>query len=58
VLEKLHREPRVVDESAARSLQEGLEEMQALQRLGLFPEVGHSVKNTNVLESVVAFVTV
>ncbi len=37
--------------SAARSLQEGLEETLTLHRLGLFDELGKSLKTTNCIES-------
>ena len=53
----LHRvvaELRVLNESAARSLEEGLEETLTLHRLGVFAELGTSFKTTNLLESVMA----
>jgi transposase-like protein len=53
-LERLYRELRVVNESAAASLAEGLEETLTLHRLNLFPELGLSFKTTNLLESVMA----
>ena len=53
-LERLHRELRVVNESAAASLAEGLEETLTLHRLHVFPELGVSFKTTNLLESVMA----
>jgi transposase-like protein len=53
-LERLHRELRVVNESAAASLAEGLEETLTLHRLGVFPELGVSFKTTNLIESVMS----
>lgn len=53
-LERLHRELRVVNESAAASLAEGLEETLTLHRLNVFPELGVSFKTTNLIESVMA----
>ena len=53
----LHRvvtDLRVLNESAARSLEEGLDETLTLHRLGVFPELGTSFKTTNLLESVMA----
>jgi transposase-like protein len=53
-LERLHRELRVMNESAAASLAEGLEETLTLHRLHVFPELGVSFKTTNLIESVMA----
>ena len=53
-LHRLVQELRVVNESAARSLEEGLDETVTLHRLGVFPELGTSFKTTNLLESVMA----
>lgn len=53
-LERLARELALVNESAARSLEEGLEETLTLHRLGVFPEMGTSFKTTNLIESVMA----
>lgn len=53
-LERLHRELRLMNESAAASLAEGLEETLALHRLNVFPELGVSFKTTNLIESVMA----
>jgi len=44
-------ELRLLNESALRSLDEGLEETLTLHRLGLFRELGISLKTTNCLES-------
>ena len=53
-LDRLHRELRLLNESAAASLAEGLEETLTLHRLGVFPELGVSFKTTNLIESVMA----
>ena len=53
-LDRLHRELRLRNESAAASLVEGLEETLTLHRLGVFPELGVSFKTTNLIESVMA----
>ncbi len=45
---------RVVNESAARSLEEGLEETLTLHRLNVVAELGTSFKTTNLIESVMA----
>ena len=50
-LEKLHAELQEINRSAARSLQEGLEETLMLHRLGVFEEVGRSLKTTNAIEN-------
>jgi transposase-like protein len=53
-LERVYRELRLVNESAAASLAEGLEETLTLHRLTVFPELGVSFKTTNLIESVMA----
>ena len=53
-LQRLIRELRVVNESAARSLEEGLDETLTRHRLGVFPELGRSFKTTNLIETVMA----
>ncbi len=53
-LDRLARELRGRNESAARSLAEGLEETLTLHRLGVAGELGRSLKTTNALESVMA----
>lgn len=53
-LDRLHRELRLVNESAAASLAEGLEDTLTLHRLNVFPELGVSFKTTNLIESVMA----
>lgn len=53
-LQRLHRQLRLVNASAAASLAEGLEETLTLHRLQVFPELGVSFKTTNLIESVMA----
>ena len=53
-LVKIHKELRVLNQSAAQSLEEGLEETLTLHRLGLFEKLGTSFKTTNVIESIQA----
>lgn len=53
-LQRLGRELAVLNESAARSLEEGLEDTLTLHRLNVFPELGVSFKTTNLIESVMA----
>lgn len=53
-LQRLVRELRVVNESAAASLEEGLDETLTLHRLNVFPELGVSFKTTNLIESVMS----
>ena len=53
-LSKIKRELVVINESAAASLEEGLEETLTLHRLGLFDKLGRSFKTTNVIESIQA----
>jgi putative transposase len=53
-IERLYRELRVINESAAASVAEGLEETLTLHRLNVFPELGVSFKTTNLIESVMA----
>lgn len=50
----LRRELPLVNRSAAASLEEGLEETLTLHRLGLFSQLGVSLKTTNCLESLLA----
>jgi len=50
-LTDLHAELQQINRAAARSLQEGLEETLTLHRLGLFDELGKSLKTTNCIES-------
>ena len=51
-LRKLVTELRLRNESAANSLEEGLEETLTLHRLGVFAELGKSLKTTNCIESI------
>ena len=51
---KLATELAKLNESAARSLEEGLEETLTLHRLNVYPELGTSFKTTNLIESVMA----
>ena len=53
-LERVHRELRIVNESAAASLAEGLDETLTLHQLNVFPELGVSFKTTNLIESVMS----
>ena len=50
-LTDLHAELQQINRRAARSLQGGLEETLTLHRLGLFEELGKSLKTTNCIES-------
>ena len=51
-LNKLHSELNELNQSAASSLAEGLEETLTLHRLGVYAVLGRSFKTTNCLESV------
>ena len=53
-LDKLHQELLSVNESAAKSLQEGLEETLTLHHLGLSAELKKSLSTTNCIESVMS----
>ncbi len=55
-LHRLHRDLETRNQSAARSLTEGLEETLTLHRLGVFALLGLSFKTTNCLESINAAV--
>ena len=55
-LYRLQRELDGRNQSAARSLAEGLEETLTLHRLGVFAVLGASFKTTNCLESINALV--
>lgn len=50
-LMELHAELEQLNRKAARSLMEGLEETLTLHRLGLFEELGASLKTTNCIEN-------
>jgi transposase-like protein len=56
MLTRLHGELRRLNEDAARSLAEGLEETLTLHRLGLADRLGAHLATTNGLESVLALV--
>ncbi len=47
----IRKELQLINESAVRSLDEGLEETLSLHRLGLFEQLGISLKTTNCIES-------
>ena len=49
---KIRAELAEINESAVRSLDDGLEETLTLHRLGLYAVMGRSLKTTNILESV------
>ncbi len=53
-LGKIRKELGLINESAAASLDEGMEETLTLHRLELFQELGKSFKTTNVIESIQA----
>lgn len=55
-LTQLHQALGLVNESAAASLREGLEETLTLHDLGIFPLLGASFKTTNCLESLNAMI--
>ena len=55
-LEQIHKELTLLNESAAASLREGLEETLTLHRLKVFPVLGQSFKTTNCLESLNAVI--
>ena len=51
-LQQVRQELRLLNASALTSLEEGLEETLTLHRLGVFRELGISLKTTNLLESI------
>ena len=53
-LNRLKNELKLLNESALASLQEGFEETLTLHRLGLFLQLGISMKTTNCIESVMS----
>ncbi len=55
-LQRLHQELRRLNEDAARSLAEGLDETLTLHRLGVADRLGCSLLTTNSLESILALV--
>jgi putative transposase len=52
LLDEIHRDLKVENLSAARSLKEGLDETLTLHRLGLITEFGRSFSTTNCIESI------
>lgn len=50
-LNAIRKELQLINESSVRSLDEGLEETLSLHRLGLFEQLGISLKTTNCIES-------
>ena len=55
-LYQIKKELSLINESAVRSLEEGLEETLTLHRLGLFEKLGKSLKTTNCIESIMALI--
>lgn len=53
-MKRLKLELKLLNESALASLEEGFEESLTLHRLGLFPQLGISLKTTNCIESLMA----
>lgn len=53
-LDRLYQELMTVNQSAANSLREGVEETLCLHRLGVSPELGKSLNTTNCIESVMS----
>ena len=53
---KLREELSLMNQSAVRSLDEGLEETLTLHRLGLFTKLGRSLKTTNCIESLMSLI--
>lgn len=51
-MDAIKRELRLINQSAVASLEEGLEETLTLHRLGLFAQIGRSLKTTNCIENV------
>ena len=51
-LNLIKRELAILNQSAVRSLEEGLEETLTLHRLGMFPKLGISFKTTNCIENI------
>jgi len=56
-LGRVRQELQGLNESAVRSLDEGLEETLTLHRLGVFAKLGESLKTTNCIESLFAQVS-
>ncbi len=50
-LEKIRKELSLINESAVKSLNEGLEETLTIHKLEIFDKIGRSFKTTNIIES-------
>ena len=55
-LNRVKKELSLINESAVKSLEEGLEETLTLHRLGLFDKLGKSLKTTNCIESLMSLI--
>jgi putative transposase len=55
-LMRVKKELSLINESAVRSLEEGLEETLTLHRLGLFGKLGRSLKTSNTIESLMSLI--
>jgi transposase-like protein len=55
-LMQVKKELSLINESAVRSLEEGLEETLTLHRLGLFEKLGKSLKTSNAIESIMSLI--
>jgi len=55
-LMRVTKELSLLNESAVRSLEEGLEETLTLHRLGLFEKLGTSLKTSNCIESLMSLI--
>lgn len=53
-LDKVKKELKLINQSALSSLEEGFEETLTLHRLGVFKELGKSLKTTNCIESILS----
>ena len=51
-LNLIKRELAILNQSAVRSLEEGMKETLTLHRLGMFPKLGISLKTTNCIENI------
>ena len=51
-LNSLKRELAILNQSAVRSLEEGMEETLTLHHLNMFPKLGASFKTTNCIENI------
>ena len=55
-LNLVKKELAILNQSAVRSLEEGLEETLTLHRLGLFKQLAESFKTTNCIENIMRLV--